>query len=73
MGELPGFTKETALETLKDVRYELIDYFYTPRCIELAKETIQKIARLPRIICFTINQDLIVRVLGGYRLLVLVG
>ena len=47
-GHIQYFTKETALETLRDVGYELLDYFYTPRCIELAKQPIQKIAVLPR-------------------------
>lgn len=70
-GHIQYFTKETALETLKDVGYKLLDYFYTPRCIELAKQFIQKIAILPREICFAIHQDLAVRILGGYSLLVL--
>jgi len=70
-GHIQYFTKETALETLKDVGYELLDYFFTPRCIELGEETVQKIARLPRKICFAIHQDLTVRILGGYSLLVL--
>jgi len=70
-GHIQYFTKETALETLKDVGYELLDSFYTPRCIDLAKETIQKIAVLPRKLCFAIHQDLTVRILGGYSLLVL--
>src|SRR5487761_222171 len=70
-GHIQYFTKETALETLKDVGYELLDYSYTPRCIELAKEIIQKIALLPRKICFAIHQDLTVRILGGYSLLIL--
>ena len=65
------FTKETALETLRDAGYELLDFFYTPRCIELAKQAAQKIAVLPRKACFAIHQDLTVRVLGGYSLLVL--
>jgi cyclopropane fatty-acyl-phospholipid synthase-like methyltransferase len=70
-GHIHYFTKETALETLKDVGYELLDYFYTPRGIELAKETVHKIALLPRKICFSIHRDLTVRILGGYGLLVL--
>jgi SAM-dependent methyltransferase len=70
-GHLHYFTKETALETLKDVGYEVLDYFYTPRGIELATETIHKIALLPRKIGFWIHQDLAVRILGGYGLLVL--
>ncbi len=28
------FTKETALQTLRDTDYEVLDYFYTPRSIE---------------------------------------
>lgn len=71
-GHIQYFTKETALETLKDVGYEILDYFYTPRSIALAKETAQKVALLPRKICFAIHQDLTVRLLGGYSLLVLV-
>lgn len=70
-GHIQYFTKETALATLKDVGYEVLDYFYTPRCIDLAKQMIQKIAILPRKICFAIHQDLAVRILGGYSLLVL--
>jgi hypothetical protein len=51
--------------------YQLLDYFFTPRCIELGNEIIQKIARLPRKLCFSIHQDMTVRFLGGYSLLVL--
>jgi SAM-dependent methyltransferase len=65
------FTKETALRTLTDVGYKLVDYFYTPRCIELGDLFIQKIARLPRQICFALSEDMTVRFLGGYSLLVL--
>lgn len=70
-GHIHYFTKETALETLKDVGYEILDNFYTPRGIELAREVVHKIALLPRKICFSIHQDLTVRILGGYGLLVL--
>jgi SAM-dependent methyltransferase len=65
------FTKETALRTLTDVGYHLIDYFYTPRCIELGDRFVQRFARLPRKLCFGISPDLTVRVLGGYSLMVL--
>jgi len=65
------FTKETALRTLTDVGYKLVDYFYTPRCIELGDLFLQKIARLPRQLCFAVSQDLTVRILGGYSLMVL--
>jgi SAM-dependent methyltransferase len=65
------FTQETALRTLTDVGYKLVDYFYTPRCIELGDMLIQKIARLPRQVCFAMAPDLSVRFLGGYSLMVL--
>ena len=72
-GHIQYFTKETALETLMDAGNELLDYFYTSRCIELVKQSIQKAAIIPRKICFAMNQDLTltVRILGGYSLLVL--
>lgn len=65
------FTRETALRTLTDVGYELVDYFYTPRCIELGDRLVQKLARGPRKLCFAIAPDLSVRFLGGYSLMVL--
>jgi SAM-dependent methyltransferase len=65
------FTKETALRTLTDVGYTIVDYFYTPRCIELGGLLIQKIVRTPRRICFALFPELTVRVLGGYSLMVL--
>jgi SAM-dependent methyltransferase len=65
------FTRETALRTLTDVGYTIVDYFYTPRCIELGDLFIQKMARIPRQLSFALAPDLTVRVLGGYSLLVL--
>jgi SAM-dependent methyltransferase len=65
------FTRETALRTLTDVGYTIVDYFYTPRCIELGDLFVQKMARIPRQLSFALAPDLTVRVLGGYSLLVL--
>jgi len=65
------FTKEIALQVLKDVGYEVLDYFYTHRSIELGSEPIQKVLRLPRKLFFAIHQDLAARALGGFSLLVL--
>jgi SAM-dependent methyltransferase len=65
------FTKETALRTLTDVGYQLVDYFYTPRCIELGDRLVQKVARIPRRLAFAMAPDESVRVLGGYSLMVL--
>lgn len=65
------FTKETALRTLTDVGYKLVDYFFTPRCIELGDRLVQKLARGPRKLCFALAPHLTVRILGAYSLLVL--
>jgi SAM-dependent methyltransferase len=65
------FTQETALRTLTDVGYTIVDYFYTPRCIELGDLLIQKMLRVPRQVSYAIAPDLTVRVLGGYSLMVL--
>ena len=64
-------SKETALRTLTDVGYKIVDHFYTPRCIELGNLLVQRMARLPRVLSFAALPDLTVRVLGGYSLLVL--
>lgn len=72
LGHIQYFTKETALETLKDTGYEVIDYFYTGGSLELPDQYwTQHIWKLPRKLAYKINQDLAVRVLGGYSLLVL--
>lgn len=65
------FSKETALQALQDTGYEVLDYFYTARAIELGDALGQRLLRLPRKICFALHKDLAVRVLGGYSLLVL--
>jgi SAM-dependent methyltransferase len=65
------FTKETALRTLTDVGYTIIECFYTPRCIELGDLFVQKAARIPRRFSFALAPDFTVRVLGGYSLMVL--
>jgi hypothetical protein len=65
------FTKETAIETLKDSGYEILDYFYPARSNEIGPTLLQKSFRIPRSIFFAIHQDLAVRVLGGYTQMVL--
>ena len=65
------FTKETALQTLRDVGYEVLDYFYTPRSVELGSDRVQKILKVPRRLCFAVHEDLTARTLGGFSLLVL--
>ena len=72
VGHIHFFTKETAMETLKDAGYEIIDYFYTASSIDLpAKSFKSSLAKLPRKVMFKLNKDMAVRVLGRYSLMVL--
>lgn len=72
VGHIHYFTKETALESLRDTGYEVLDYFYTAGYVDLpAKSLRNHIARIPRKMLYAINQDLAVRILGGYSLMVL--
>lgn len=70
-GHLHYFTKDTALETLRDAGYEILDYFYTARSNELGTDRMQRLLRMPRKILFALHSDFGVRILGGYSLLVL--
>lgn len=72
VGHIHYFTKETALEALKDTGYEIVDYFYTGGSLELPNRRWgAKLLKIPRKLAFSINKDLAVRVLGGYSLMVL--
>lgn len=71
VGHLHYFTKQTAIATLKDCGYEIIDWFYTP-WLDLAKNNFQTmLLLLPRKIMHIINKDFGVRLFGGYSLMVL--
>ena len=70
-GHLHHFTKETALQTLEDAGYEVLDYSYSPE-FELHTTLLQtNLMKLPRKLFFALNRDWAVRTLGGSRLLVL--
>jgi len=71
-GHIHYFTKETALATLRDTGYEILDYFYTRGSLELPNRGWKSnLLKLPRELFFSISQDLTVRILGGFSLLVL--
>ncbi len=70
-GHIHYFTKDIALQMLKDVGYEVLDYFYAPRSIGLANTIGKKLLIPPRKLFFAIHRDWAVRILGGYSLLVL--
>ena len=65
------FSKETALRTLSDAGYEVLDCFYTPRSIDFGSAPGQMFLRLPRRLLFTIHKDFTARLLGGFSLLAL--
>lgn len=70
-GHLHHFTKETALRTIEDIGYEVLDYSYSPE-YELDTTLLQtNLMKLPRKSFFALHKDWASRILGGYRLLVL--
>ena len=72
VGHIHYFTKETALEVLKDSGYKIIDHFYTSGNVDLPNQSWRfNLLKIPRKILFFINRDLAVRILGGYSLMVL--
>lgn len=71
VGHLHYFTRETALATLSDTGYEIIDWSYTPGALLNPRSLKARIASLPRRFLFALNRDLTSRILGGYSLLVL--
>ena len=71
-GHLHYFTKETALATLEDAGYSILDWFYTPEQLELPNRSARSaILNIPRKLFFNLHQDLTVRVFGGYSMMVL--
>ncbi len=71
-GHLHYFMKDTAIATLIDSGYEIVDFFYTAGTIELPRKTFKsKLAVFPRKILYKINKDLAAKILGGFSLLVL--
>ncbi len=72
VGHLHYFTKDTAIATLKDCGYEVIDSFYTKWSFELPRKTLKsKLAVLPRKLLFKINNDFAANLLGGFSLMVI--
>jgi cyclopropane fatty-acyl-phospholipid synthase-like methyltransferase len=70
-GHLHPFSKETALRTLEDAGYEVLDYSYSPE-YEMYTSLLQtNLMKLPRKLLFALHQDWAVRILGGSRILVL--
>jgi hypothetical protein len=72
VGHIHFFSKETALESLKDAGLTVKDWFYTAGTVDLPSPTLlSAVAKLPRLGLFKIHQDLAVRILGGYSMMIL--
>jgi hypothetical protein len=72
MGHLHYFNKDTALATLKDLGYEILDYKFTKWSLERPNNNIlSKFASIPRWFLHQINEELAANLLGGCSLLVL--
>lgn len=73
VGHLHCFSTDIALQTLRDMGYEILDYQYTagyslPREYGLK----DKLLKIPRSLLYPVCPDFTVRFFGGYSLLVLV-
>ena len=72
VGHLHYFVQETAVATLADCGYEIVDSFYTKALDDFPAKTLRaKIMRLPRKILFWMAPDLAARLMGGYSYMVL--
>jgi 2-polyprenyl-3-methyl-5-hydroxy-6-metoxy-1,4-benzoquinol methylase len=72
VGHIHYFMKDTAIATLQDAGYEVLDYFYTPTTLDLPQHTLKaKLAILPRKLMFMVSKDLAAKILGGFSLIVI--
>jgi hypothetical protein len=72
VGHLHYFTRATALATLTDAGYDIIDSTFTTFFDDLPSKSIKaKIAKIPRKILYAISPNLMVKLLGGCSLIVL--
>ena len=72
LGHLHYFTRETALATLADAGFKVVDEQITKPRVDLpARSAKARIARFPRRLLAAISPRLAARLLGGFELLVL--
>ena len=71
-GHLHYFARETAMESLAQAGYEIVDYFLTPVALEAVHKTIKThVANVPRRIASIVSRNLAARLFGGFSLMVL--
>ena len=72
LGHLHYFFKDTALATLDEAGYEVIDWFYTAGSLELPNPSFKKrLLNGPRRLLQAVDKDLAARLFGGYSIMVL--
>ncbi len=73
VGHIHYFTEEHVFWLLKDSGYKVIDFVYTKPLIDLQKPASFKnaVKKFLRNISFSLNQDLSVKLWGGYSLLII--
>lgn len=71
VGHLHYFSKETALASLKDTGYKILDFFYTPAALDRPSSYLPRMLNILRRPIGRINNDFASRLLGGWSLLVL--
>lgn len=71
LGHLHYYTRETALATVEDAGYEIVDEFFTAGHMDLQTSMKARVKGFPRSLLAAINKPLAVRMFGGFSLLVL--
>ena len=72
VGHLHYFVRDTALATLRECGFEVLDAFYTAGALDLpSRHWRARLLRLPRRALRAIDEDLCARLLGGFSLMVL--
>ncbi len=72
VGHIHYFYKNTALATLEDCGYRILDWKYTASRLDLPNQAFtSKLMKFPRRVAYALHPDSAVRILGGYSLMVL--
>ena len=71
VGHIHYFSKDTAMATLRECGYEIIDWFYTSEGVDRPKSRKARLLKFPRLMLQRVNVEMTARLLGGYSLLVL--
>ncbi len=72
LGHIHFFNRITALESLQQSGYTIVDSFYTASYTDLKQKSLRsRIWKYPRKILFSLFPEFTVRTLGGYSLMVL--